>query len=82
MEDRGQPPPPPPQHLFTTFLYINTAAKIEIQYTTRGRWGIIAAAAGGGSHTPVPVGGGGGLHFGFRNLFIDKCNMKKTKKGT
>ena len=78
MEDRGQPPP---QHLFTTFLYINTAAKIEIQYTTRGRWGIIAAAAGGGSHTPVPVGGGG-LHFGFRNLFIDKCNMKKTKKGT
>jgi hypothetical protein len=79
MEDRGQPPQ---QHLFTTFLYINTAAKIEIQYSTRGRWGIIAAAAGGGSRTPVPAVGGGGLHFGFRNLFIDKCNMKKTKKGT
>ena len=56
MEDRGQPPPPP-QHLFTTFLYINTAAKIEIQYSTRGRWGIIAAAAGGGSRTPVPAVG-------------------------
>ena len=55
------------------YIYINTASKIEYYSSSSRRWF---------SYTPVPVGGGGGLHFGFRNLFIDKCNMKKTKKGT